>query len=285
MRAIGKFIALTFASTWVLWALVIRASGTDVPAAHTPLLTLGGPVFLLGVFAPGLVAVALTACDEGRYAVGALLGRIVHWRVGLRFYVFALLLMPLTKLAVALLHHVLTGTWPVFGETRPGLLLVATILSTIGQAGEEVGWRGYLLPRLTESTGLVAASLIVGAVWAAWHLPLFFAAGADTSRQSFPFYTLQVIAYSVALAWLYWRTRGSLLLTMFAHAAFNNTKDIVPSGRAPASSVFALDATLVLRLTALLLWIVGAVLLVRMRGVSRVTEMAASRVPLAEQPG
>ena len=281
MRAIGKFLVLVFASTWVLWALVLRASGPNAPPSVPPVLGLGGPVFLLGVFAPGLVAVALTAWDDGRHAVGTLLGRIVYWDVGLRFYAFALLLTPLTKLVVAVLYHVLTGNWPPFGETRPVVLVVATVLSTMGQAGEELGWRGYLLPRLTERTGLAVASLIVGAIWATWHLPLFFAPGTDTNGQSFPFYTLQVMAYSVALAWLYWRTGGSLLLTMFMHAAFNNTKDIVPSGGVPAGSVFSLHATLILRLTILLLWVVAAVLLVRMRGVLRVSPVAASRLPPA----
>ena len=280
MRAIGKFLVLTFVSTWVLWALVIRAGGPHAPPGASPVLAIGGPVFLLGVFAPGLVAVALTAWADGRRAVGALLGRIVHWRVGLRYYAFALLLMPLTKLAVAVLYHLVTGTWPRFGETRPVLLVVATILSTIGQAGEEVGWRGYLLPRLTERTGLVAASLIVGVIWAAWHLPLFFASGADTYRQSFSLYALQVVAYSVALAWLYWRTGGSLLLTMFMHAAFNNTKDIVPSAGVQGGSVFSLHGTLVFRLTVLLLWVVSVVLLTRMRGVSALSGVPERRLPV-----
>jgi uncharacterized protein len=270
-RSIWTFLVLTFGVTWLLWMPVLRiADAVHEPSRIPPPLALGGPVFLLGVFAPGLVALVLTGWEGGGHAVGGLLRRLLRWRVGLRFYVFALLLMPLTKLAVAVLHRALVGTWPPFGDTRPLVLVIATILSTVGQAGEELGWRGYLLPRLTEWTGLASASLIVGAIWAAWHLPLFFMPGADTAGQSFPLYVLQLMAYSVALAWLYWRTGGSLLLTMFMHAAFNNTKDIVPSGAAHGTSPFTLDATLVFRLTVLLLWIAAALLLVRMRGVRRV---------------
>ena len=250
----------------MLWALVLRATGPSTSLRGSAALALGGPVFLLGVLAPGLVAVGLTASEGGRRAVGTLLGRMGYWKVGARLYAFALLLMPLTKLTVAALHRLLTGSWPSFGETRPVVLLIVTALSTIGQAGEEVGWRGYLLPRLAERTGLAVASLIVGAIWAAWHLPLFFAPGADTYGQSFPLYAAQVTAYSVLLAWLYWRTGGSLLLTMIMHAALNNTKDIVPSGGVPAGDVFTLHATLVFRLTVLVLWAIGIVLLVRMRG-------------------
>ncbi|MGH7650663.1 MAG: CPBP family intramembrane glutamic endopeptidase [Gemmatimonadaceae bacterium] len=270
MRAIGKFLALTFGATWALWALVMWTIAHHTPTSVPPALGLGGAAFLIGVFAPGLIAVALTAMDDGVQGVRALLGRILQWRVGWQFYAFALLLMPLTKIAVAILDRALTGAWPHFGDVRPVFLVAATILGTLGQAGEEVGWRGYLLPRLTERAGLVIASLAVGVIWAVWHLPLFFAQGADTNHQSFLWYASQIVAYSIALAWLYWRTGGSLLLTMFMHSAFNNMKDIVPSGAVGGGRVFSLDATLVLRLTVLVLWVVGALLLVRMRGVRSV---------------
>jgi len=156
---------------------------------------------------------------------------------------------------------------------RPRLraILAATVLSTAGQAGEEVGWRGYLLPRLTERIRLAPASLAVGMVWAVWHLPLFFASRADPNHQLFAFYVLQVTAYSIALAWLYWRTEGSLLLTMLMHSAFNNMKDIVSSGGVPSANPFTLDATFVLRFTVLLLWLVRVALLVGMRGVMHVS--------------
>jgi len=267
---VATFLLLTFALTWTAWAPALHRAGPAAPPI-APALALGGPVFLLGVFAPGLVALALTARTEGRAGVAALLGRIGRWRVGARYYACALLLMPVTKLAVAALVRGLTGAWPAFGETRPVVLLGATLLGTLGQAGEEVGWRGYLLPRLAGRVGLAGASLLVGAVWAVWHVPLFYAPGADTYRQSFPLYALQLTAYAVALAWLYWRTGGSLLLPMLMHAAFNNMKDIVPSGippglAPPGLGPFTLEGTLVFRLTVGLLWLVGAALLVRMRG-------------------
>lgn len=268
MAVIITFLVLTFGLTWSMWAIVMRAvAAGPAPTPAATWLALGGPVFLVGVFSPGLVALALTARDGGRASVSELLDRIVRWRVDVSFYLFALLLIPVIKLAVAGLVVGLTGAWPPFGETRPVILLGATLLSTFVQAGEEVGWRGYLLPRLAARTNLIVASLAIGIVWAAWHLPLFYAPGADTNGQSFPLYTAQVTAYSVVLTWLYWRTDGSLLLPMLAHAAFNNMKDIVPSAAAPqGESPFTLRATLVLWLAVCLLWTVAAVLLVRMRG-------------------
>lgn len=268
VRTVSRFLILTFAVTWALWALVIFTNTRYESSALPPGLSLGGPVFLLGVFAPGLVAVALTAWDGGRHAIHALLRPAIEWHVGIRFYACAVLLMPLVRLAAAAFYRAWTGAWPAFGQTPLALLLVATIISTLGQAGEEVGWRGYLLPRLAGQFGLAIASLLVGVIWAAWHLPLFFAAGTDTYRQSFPLFALQVTAYSIALAWLYWRTGGSLLLPMLMHSAFNNMKDIVPSGRVENAHVFGFESTLVSRASVSILWVVGAFLLVRLQRAS-----------------
>ena len=133
------------------------------------------------------------------------------------------------------------------------------------QAGEEVGWRGYALPRLSARYGLAPAGIILGIIWAAWHLPLFFFPNSDTLGQSFPLYVLQVTAVSVAMAWLYWRTGGSLLLVMLFHAAVNNLKDIVPSAAPDATNAFTLHASLVGWLTVTFLWIGALYFLIQMR--------------------
>jgi hypothetical protein len=258
------FFVLTFAVTWTLWfvpdALVSERSG---------LLALGGPVFLIGVFAPGLVALALTGAREGRGAVGNLLARILLWQAPWPLYVFALGYMIATKLAAAVIVRFASGAWPAFGDT-PWLLLIAAAVATFwGQAGEEVGWRGYALPRLTSAIGLGPASVLLGMVWAVWHLPLFFIAGADTTGQSFPLYLLHVTSVSVAMAWLYWRAGGSLLLVMLMHAAVNNTSELVPAAVPGATDPFSLSASLVGWATAAATWLVAAWCLLTMRDVRR----------------
>ena len=176
--------------------------------------------------------------------------------------------MPAIKLSVALVHRLSTGAWPRFGQEAWYVMLGAILISTWVQAGEEIGWRGYALPRLSQQFGLAPASIILGIIWALWHLPLFFVPRADTFGQSFPLYVLQVTAVSVALAWLYWRTEGSLLLVMLLHAAINNTKDIVPSVVPGATDTFTLSSSRVAWLTVLLLWIAAAYFMVRMRKVT-----------------
>lgn len=232
-------------------------------------------MFLLGTFAPAIVALALASADRAPGETGAmgLVRRIGRWRVGARWYVFAFGYMAVIKLVVALIVRAITGAWPRFGETNALLMAVAIVFSAWAQAGEEIGWRGFALPRLSRRFGLIGASLILGVIWSVWHLPLFFIRAGDTYGQSFPLFMAQVTAMSVALAWLYWRTHGSLLLVMILHAAINNTKDIVPSVVAGASNPLALSPSLTAWLTVGLLWAGAALFARQMRGVAELTDV------------
>jgi uncharacterized protein len=269
-RALLKFFLLTYAAAWICWTASLAMSRGS-PPRNPALALLTAAVFHLGVFAPALVALALTERDKeagGRAATQALLQRIFKWRVGARWYVFAVGYIAAVKLLVAAVHRATSGAWPRFGEEPWYLMAAAIMVSTWVQAGEEIGWRGYALPRLSARFGLAPASVVLGILWASWHLPLFFFPGSDILGQSFPLYLLQVTALSVAMAWLYWRTHGSLLLTMLMHASVNNTKDIVPSAVPAATNSFALSTSLVAWLTVAFLWIAAAYFLFRMRKIT-----------------
>ena len=263
--SIIAFFLLTFVVSWTLW---IAAAAVFDGVAATSQVSPGirALIFLPGTFAPSLVAVALTARQEGRAGVFALLQRLFQWRVGMRWYAFAIVYMAAIKLTAALAHRVATGSWPRFGDTTLYVMLAATIFSTVvgGQAGEEIGWRGYALPRLTTRMGLAGASVLLGVIWAAWHLPLFFIPRTDLTGQSFPFFLLAVTPLSTAITWLYWRTNGSLLLTMLMHAAINNTTAIVPSGNTGGTNPWILRTSLIGWTTIALLWIAAVFFMARM---------------------
>lgn len=165
LGALVRFFGLTVALTWAMWAV----SGAMVfhgAAAASGRPSLAGAIFLLGVFVPGIVAIGLTARSSGRTGVWALLQQIGRWRVGVRWYLFAAGYMVAIKLTVALVHRMATGDWPPFGETRWVLMALATLGSTWAQAGEELGWRGYALPRLTAHIGLARGSILLGVICA-----------------------------------------------------------------------------------------------------------------------
>jgi uncharacterized protein len=272
-----KFFLLTYVVTWTVFIAVGALTLKMDTSGHARSALLGLMV-LPGVFAPAIVAVLLTAQAEGRAGLKALLRPLFQWRVGWQWYVFALGFMATIKLTVALVLRATTGSWPRFGQESWYIMLAATIFSTVvgGQAGEEIGWRGYALPRLATRFGLAPASVLLGVIWATWHLPLFFIPGADLLGQSFPLYLLQVTAMSVVFAWLWWRTKGSLLLTMLLHSAINNTKDVVPSAVQNATHVMTLSSSRVAWTTVALLWIVAGFFLVRMRRHTGETALAVS---------
>jgi membrane protease YdiL (CAAX protease family) len=255
--SVVKFFVLTYAVTWTFFISVAAAA---IPTRRP----LGALMVLLGAFAPSLVALWLTARAEGGTGIRALLGRVLQWRVGAQWYLFAVGYIPAIKLTVALVHRVATGAWPRFGTEPWYVIPVAIAFSTPFQAGEEIGWRGYALPRLAARFGLARASVLLGLIWACWHLPQFFIPEVDTYGQSFFVYVLQVTALAVAMAWLYAHTNGSLLLVMLMHAAVNNSKDIVPSAVPGATKTFGLSASLVAWLAVTFLWICAAWFLARM---------------------
>lgn len=261
------YFALTFLVTWSAFALAATFAprGAVSPAGEALVREL---IFHIGVFAPGLVAITLTGRAGGRVGARAWLARLFHWRAGVRWYVFAVAFPPAVKLGAAILHGLFLGEWPPFGGPSVYLIPAAIFLSMWVQAGEEVGWRGYALPRMATRMGLGVAAILLGAIWAAWHLPLFFFfPAADTAGQSFPLYLTQVMAISIIMAWLFWRTKGSLVVVMLIHATFNNTHDLVPSRVQGATDPLAISTSPVAWLTALLLWLPAAYFLWRMRGV------------------
>lgn len=224
-------------------------------------------VFDLGVFTPGILALVLTAWQRRGTGLRELTARLFRVDVPVRWYVFAVTYMAAAKLITAVVLRGLYGQWPPFGSEPWYLIAVATIVSTVigGQAGEELGWRGYALPRLASRLGLRNASLIIGVVWAVWHLPLFFwFPEADTYGQSFPTYAIGVMAISVAMTWLYVHTNGSLFLTMLMHSAINQSVGIVSSAVPGATAVFAVSTSAPAWITTAVLWIFAIYALVKM---------------------
>jgi membrane protease YdiL (CAAX protease family) len=253
-----KFFFITFAVTWTCWILIIAI---PVPASNPFQYVL----LLLGVFAPAQVALLLTLRAEGRAGVRQLLQGVVRWQVAGRWYVFAISYTILIKLSAAVVYRLATGSWPPLGADPLYVLPFAILLSTPVQSGEEIGWRGYALPRLAARFGLASASVLLGVVWALWHLPLFFFREADTYHRSFFLFLIQVTAFSVAMAWLWQRTGRSLLLIMVMHAAYNNTKDIVTVVTPVGTRTFGFRASLLSWIAASILCLCAAYFIVLLR--------------------
>lgn len=219
------FFVLTYAISWTLWMPVILAGAPP----SSPLLVL----VLLGSFGPTLAAMVLTVMSDGKIGLKRLLGRLLRWRVGLRWYALVLLGPPAVALVAAVLAAALGGpSWGFGGAQIPeglpaplaALLLAQAFLGGLvlgGPLGEEVGWRGYALPRMQGERGALTSALILGAVWAFWHLPLFFVAGTVQFFLPFVPFVVGFVSLSVVFSWAYNGSGGSILICLLLHSVVN----------------------------------------------------------------
>ncbi len=191
-----------------------------------------GIIAWIGGFMPAVSAVIVLAITEGRAGLKQMLGRLLAWRVGFRWYLVALL-SPLALVLMALPFHSWLGgrVLPDLGasfwtQSLPSIGILLVMICTFGvfmSAGEEIGWRGYALPRLQARFGPWWATLILGVLWGIWHLPLFLIPGAAQYGMSFPGFVLASVGYSVIYTCLINRGRGSVLLASLFHSSGNGT--------------------------------------------------------------
>lgn len=197
-------------------------------------------------------AVIMTGLTLGRNSVISLLKRFLKWRVGWQWYGVALLLVPSLNLLGVVLNSAVTNVpipwqtalaYKIFGPSANlALLIIPYLLFDAVTNGEEIGWRGYVLPRLQAKHSALVSSLILGLIWGLWHLPKFLAPG---NSGSFFFFMVDTVAKALFLTWLYNNTGGSLLLTTLAHAGWNTSGMVLPvantvSGENMGASVIAL---------------------------------------------
>jgi len=260
-HSVAVFFLLAYAISWVAWLAPVL--GLDEPFS-----TLG---YLVGGYGPALAA--LIVVWLGSDSVRAWARQIVDWRVAPRWYVAALTI-PLALIALTSVGLELVGT-SVDPELLPGrvsLVLVSFIsIALIGGGNEEPGWRGLALPKLQEEYAPVPATLILGVVWALWHLPLL-ATGPTTFHGLAAFVDLapsigvrilNIVGIAFILTWIYNGT-GSVLLAILAHAGFNTANStLVPL---PLDVISAGDSTTILVVTTVAIWVIVAVLFVTTRG-------------------
>jgi membrane protease YdiL (CAAX protease family) len=153
------------------------------------------------------------------------------------------------------------------------MAVLASVIHAIAN-GEEIGWRGYALPHLQARHSALRASLILGVIWAAFHIPILFTSGAVGGSQSFatalPF-LVGILAMSVVVTWIFNNTRGSVLPIILLHGAMNTWPDLfAPIGGSPALAWVG---------TALMVLLATAVVLVF--GPARLSRKPASELPIS----
>jgi CAAX protease family protein len=221
---------------------------------------------LLGSLVPSTVGVVFVALIRGRSGVRTLLGRLLRARIGVRWYLAIALAIP--ALCAVWVSTLLGGPTPVVVATIPAVVVSFLFSIFPGSAvGEELGWRGFALPRLQARYSALAASLIVGAAWGIYHFPLFLLGSPTRPLALFLPFAIGSVIMSIFYTWMYNGTGGSLLIVVLLHATTNLPLAVVyaPLGERVVPVFWHLDAMLAL-IAAVLIAVSGAATLSRVRG-------------------
>jgi membrane protease YdiL (CAAX protease family) len=225
-----------------------------------------GLLGIAGLLGPILSGFIMTAVTEGRAGTRRWLRRIMLWRVGLRWYLFALIGLPLAMVLATII--VWPGALESFQTLAP--LFVLPYLSAFvfmvligGPLFEEPGWSGFALPRLQRLHGPLVGGLILGSLWSLWHLPGFLIPSQDLTDipprgtvLDFVVFALALIALRLIMQWVFNNTKGSVLMAILVHASWNTFYSAALIQIFPAPSVLGSYLNLTIAAWALALLVV-----------------------------
>jgi uncharacterized protein len=229
---IGSFLLLAFGWSWVFWTGASAAGGIDTG--------LGILLLILGGFGPSIAAVILVVRAGGEAPRDLVSRAVAAHRMRPAIALLAVAL-PVVLMVLAELTAVASGAAQTVMEVGiVGAISAAATSLFLGPLAEELGWRGYALEPLQDKFGPATASAMLGLIWTAWHLPLFFVAGTVQEQMGLGIaglgvFTLMTVADTYLMTALYNRTDRSVLSAILFHWGKDWTSDvfvIVPFARA-----------------------------------------------------
>lgn len=217
------YLISTFLFTWIFWIISFISSSSSLNAIFR----------IVGSLMPSLMSIIFTNYFYGRKGLKELLKKLTIWKVNPLFYVF-ILFYSAASFYIPSFICIIAGTDykihiknEIFGfHLNNPLSLLACLLVILifgGPLGEELGWRGFVLPMLQKKYTPLLSGIIIGVIWTCWHIPmfLFHIEGYD----NFIVYLLQTICLSIIYTWIYNHVKGSLLIPILYHCI----DDFIPS--------------------------------------------------------
>lgn len=222
-NAVTGYFLLAILFSWSIYIplVFVRQGWTDMQIPYS--------IHYFASFGPMLAGIIMTAIANGKEGLRELWSRIVKWRVDWRYAAFAILSPAALFLLAAIAMRLFQGEWPdlrLLGQANYlpylGWGVLPTWLITFG-FGEEIGWRGFALPRLQNTMSVSKATLTLGLFWFLWHVPSFFYHETYVGMGWFliPGMFVGVLCGAVLFTWLYNGTGGSVLMVAIWHALFD----------------------------------------------------------------
>ena len=225
------FLVMAYAIGWTIFlTVVLSEEGFGLLPFRLPLMPVTS---IASIFALALPAFLVTAATGGKDGVRDLLGRCLRWRVGIRWYLLALLGLLVATLLIASVFFgtaplkALVEKWPLFLWVLLPEVLVPFVLI---QLFEEAGWTGFMQSTLQQRYGPLLACVLVAPAFALMHLPLLI---LNVPRDGFATFVIGVVAqmgvvatlavfFRIVITWLYNGAGRSVLVVALFHSAFNS---------------------------------------------------------------
>jgi membrane protease YdiL (CAAX protease family) len=254
---VWKFTITVYMFSWLAWLPIIlnNLSTTESPA--------GAILFMVGGFGPSIIGLALLLIEKRNQGDNEVWSRIFSLsRIGWKWLSISLLIYPLVfALSVLIDYLLVSSTLPEAEQLNSMMVGVVPFLGNtliiflLGPLAEEIGWRGYLLEKLQKQISPIKSTLLIGVIWWAWHLPLFFMPSTLHGSQGlFSFFSVgyffTVLSYSIIFTWLYNNSNRSILVAILAHFSINFTIATM----SPFSGVIFAISTIILLLVGVFLY-------------------------------
>jgi len=235
-RNLTFFFLIAFGWSWFWWALFIFGILKMPAGIGTPDVDLAsaGPLILLIAltpYGPTIAGFVISALTEGKTGVKALWRRFWSRNWSIKWLLLCLLFLPAMRLIANIVSRTLDGqsypflTWP----NQPWMFIPPFIANTLVNGGmsEEFGWRGYVLPRFQSRWNALTSSIMLGIIWASWHIPLWFVPGDDHTKVFFWGWAAGLILFSILMTWIFNNTHGSVLMAILFHGMGNAVGDLI----------------------------------------------------------
>lgn len=216
------YLLLVFGISWISWGFLAVLAGRKI-------LTYGQTLYMIllvtGGIAPAIAAYTATLLAERTGGLRAYNRLVFRWRLGALWYPMPLILLFGTIFAAAGLGRLFDSS--ATGLNQPWYMFFPLfVMMILGGGLEELGWRGLALPELQKKLKPLSATIILGAIWVVWHVPLFFVEGVAQQGLNFLWFTVSVMAHAFVLTWLFDKTL-SVPLCVAYHAAANTLAALV----------------------------------------------------------
>ena len=225
-----RFFLITFIWSWILWTPLVLGSLKIIPLSGNLISILTFPAIVLGAFGPLAGALFVLHQEKGKGSTRKYLKGFLDFKLGWKVYVIPILIFGGSTFIAWFLPELL-------GEERLSMLLPSIwiyipcllFMIFLGGGQEEFGWRGYALPVLENKFGIWFANIVLGIIWAFWHMPLWFITGTSQTYMNFGGFFLLMVGYSFILSWTKKISGNKPFSGLYVHGLANSFIAIMPT--------------------------------------------------------